>query len=258
MLYSNDDEYRQEVITLDEFKKNIVKKKVIICVIIILICFNIMILSVIFSINANKNTEVEETNIAIQNTITPKKDIYKHIQIAGHDIEKIKQKMVPQLPDNAQEKVTNIYYSDEKIAYLTFDDGPSRNVTPQILDILKEENVPATFFVLGSRVDLLPELVQREYNEGHYIANHGYSHEYSQIYASTDNVFGEYAQCENSIKNALGNPNYNSYLFRFPGGSSGGRYADLKNSAKSVLTTMRSDIYKLELFNRRCRRENHT
>ena len=52
---------------------------------------------------------------------------------------------------------------DEKNIYLTFDDGPSPNITPQVLKVLKQYDVPATFFVLGSRVELYPELV-KQYN----------------------------------------------------------------------------------------------
>ena len=63
---------------------------------------------------------------------------------------------------------------------MTFDDGPS-TVTPDILDILKQENIKASFFVLGSRVEAMPGMVKRIYEEGHYIANHGYSHTYSAI-----------------------------------------------------------------------------
>ena len=79
------------------------------------------------------------------------------------------------------ELVKGIYSSDEKNVYLTFDDGPSPNVTPQILKILGDYNVPATFFVLGSRAELYPELIRQEFEAGHYIANHGYTHVYSPI-----------------------------------------------------------------------------
>lgn len=103
------------------------------------------------------------------------------------------------------------------------------------MDILKENDVKATFFVLGARVDLYPETLKREFNEGHYIANHGYSHEYSRIYENRDTVFDEFNQCEVSIKNALGNQEYNSFLFRFPGGSRGGRYEKVKAEARQLL-----------------------
>lgn len=157
-----------------------------------------------------------------------------HMQIPEHNIEKLKDKFIPQPNENAQQIIKDIYTSDEKQVYLTFDDGPSKNVTPQILDILKENGVPATFFVLGARVELYPDILKRVYEEGHYLANHGYSHKYSQIYQSKDTTFEEYVQCENAIKAALGNPSFNTYLFRFPGGSSGGHYKDVKAEARQM------------------------
>lgn len=59
---------------------------------------------------------------------------------------------------------------------LTFDDGPDPEVTPQILDVLKKYNAPATFFCIGHKVEAHPEIVQRAYHEGHIIANHSYRH----------------------------------------------------------------------------------
>ena len=142
------------------------------------------------------------------------------------------------LPLNEQEleNFSNIYkHQDNKRVFLTFDDGPSTSVTPYILDLLAEQNIKATFFVLGSKVEANPDLVKREYDEGHYIANHGYSHKYSEMYSSTQNVLDEYNKTNDLIKNAIGNENYNSLVFRFPGGSSGGPYNDLKQEAKEVL-----------------------
>lgn len=133
------------------------------------------------------------------------------------------------------EKVNSIYKAEEKRAFLTFDDGPSRKVTIPILDLLKQENIKGNFFVLGSRVDLYPKIVKRAYEEGHYIANHGYSHEYSQIYESINSVLDEYNKTNQAVKNAIGNPLYNTNLFRFPGGSVGGKYNDLKAEAKLLL-----------------------
>ena len=133
------------------------------------------------------------------------------------------------------DKIKSIYHSDYKRVFLTFDDGPSKTVTPQILSILDQYNIKATFFVLGSRVELYPDIVKDAYNRGHYIANHGYSHKYENIYASIDNIISEYRDTENIIRNAIGIPNYNTNVFRFPGGSSGGKYNDIKKSAISVL-----------------------
>lgn len=128
----------------------------------------------------------------------------------------------------------NIYHSETKRAFLTFDDGPS-SVTPAILDILKQEKIKATFFVLGARVDAMPEMAKRIYEEGHYLANHGYSHTYSAIYSSPQAVLDEFNQCNDAVKNAIGVPEYNSHLFRFPGGLPGGKYVDIKNQAKELL-----------------------
>lgn len=133
------------------------------------------------------------------------------------------------------ERLKYIYKPQEKRVFLTFDDGPSKKVTTPILDLLKQENIKANFFVLGSRVDLYPSIVKRAYEEGHYIANHGYSHEYAQIYASPNSVLEEYNKTNQAIRNAIGNPGYNSNIFRFPGGSVGGKYHELKTEAKALL-----------------------
>ncbi|MGV2873407.1 polysaccharide deacetylase family protein [Colwellia sp. E150_009] len=64
----------------------------------------------------------------------------------------------------------------KKALFLTFDDGPVSGVTESLLDLLKEYNVKATFFVLGKCAEKEPALMYRLYNEGHTIANHSYSH----------------------------------------------------------------------------------
>ena len=104
-----------------------------------------------------------------------------------------------------------------------------------ILDTLKKENVKATFFVLGKMVEQKPDMVKRMYDEGHFIANHGYSHVYDSIYSSKEAVLDEFNKCNIAVQNAIGDEKYNSHLFRFPGGSSGGKYADLKLQAKEFL-----------------------
>ena len=71
----------------------------------------------------------------------------------------------------------------EKSVYLTFDDGPSDRVTPKILDVLKEENVTATFFIVGQNAKLRKYLLEREFAEGHTVAVHSYTHDYKKIYA---------------------------------------------------------------------------
>lgn len=186
--------------------------------------------------NGSENTSVVNTNSTVQpvNTennvplVTPKPSpTPKATTLSGGRL--------PKSDSTTQDKVTDIYYTEEKVCYLTFDDGPSSSVTPKILDILKQYNVPATFFVLGTSVENNPDLLKREYNEGHYIANHSYSHSYSSLYSDPENVIAEYEQTEALIKNALGIQEYNTCFFRFPGGSSGGPYDGEKSIAKQML-----------------------
>ena len=144
--------------------------------------------------------------------------------------------IVGTLTEEQIQAINHIYNSDEKRAFLTFDDGPSSSVTPKILDTLKEENVKATFFVLGTMVKSNPEILKRETKEGHYIANHGYSHIYKNIYKNETAPLEEYKKTNKLIQDALENPNYESNVFRFPGGSVGGYYDKIKKKAKKVFT----------------------
>lgn len=166
-------------------------------------------------------------------------NLVEQAKIADQEIAKQKEAerlaKLPQLTDEGKNNMANIYNSETKRVFLTFDDGPSKTVTPVILDVLKQENVKATFFLLGSRVDLNPDIVKREYDEGHYLASHGYSHMYSQLYSSPQSVLDEYNRCITSIRNAIGEPEYNPHLFRFPGGYWGGKYAKVKEQTLPLL-----------------------
>ncbi len=65
---------------------------------------------------------------------------------------------------------------DGKTVYLTFDDGPTEGVTPWVLDTLKQYNAKATFFCLGKKVEMHPDIYERILAEGHAVGNHSYSH----------------------------------------------------------------------------------
>lgn len=101
--------------------------------------------------------------------------------------------------------------------YLTFDDGPSLDITPKILDILKSKNVTATFFVVGFGESKIP-IIQRMLEEGHTIGLHGYSHDYSKIYTSIDAIMENFYKIENLVSEAT--DGYTSKIIRFPGGAS--------------------------------------
>ena len=148
---------------------------------------------------------------------------------------------------NMQETVANItseedlqllLKSDYKIAYLTFDDGPTQKMTPKILDILEKENVPATFFVVGKHVKEHPELVKRAYDSGHYIANHTFSHNNSKIYKSTENFINEIVNTDKEIASALELESYCSHVFRFPEGYMTNKYRKEKEKGLEALKEM--------------------
>lgn len=108
--------------------------------------------------------------------------------------------------------------NNKKIVYLTFDDGPSNEVTPQILKILDENEVKATFFVVGKMAEEHKDLLRLEFKAGHAIGNHTYSHNTGQIYRNIEFFKADVAKGDEAIKNILGE-DYKSDLFRFPGGS---------------------------------------
>ncbi|MZK51104.1 polysaccharide deacetylase family protein [Clostridium beijerinckii] len=105
---------------------------------------------------------------------------------------------------------------DKKIIYLTFDDGPSYKVTSNVLDILKENEVKATFFLIGSQIKDKEDVVKRIYNEGHSIGLHTYTHNFRKIYCNEDRFIQEMIFCRSEIQEVIGvAPN----IIRFPGGS---------------------------------------
>ena len=98
--------------------------------------------------------------------------------------------------------------------YLTFDDGPNDSYTPAILDVLKKYGVKATFFVTAKGSD---SLIKREFDEGHAVGIHTWTHEYGQIYASSEAFWSDFNKVQARIKRITGKE---TKIFRFPGGSS--------------------------------------
>ena len=112
----------------------------------------------------------------------------------------------------------------KKVVYLTFDDGPSTTNTPQVLDILDNYNVKATFFVLGSSIDKsekAKEVLKETVKRGHAIANHTYGHDYSYLYPNrvmnVDNILSDLEKSQNSMKAVLGK-DFSTRVIRLPGG----------------------------------------
>lgn len=104
----------------------------------------------------------------------------------------------------------------QKKVYLTFDDGPSSN-TDRILDILKENGIKATFFVVGKTDETSLKAYRRIVEEGHTLAMHSYSHKYSEIYESKESFIADLEKLQEHLYQVTGVwPRF----YRFPGGSS--------------------------------------
>ena len=144
-----------------------------------------------------------------------------------------------QVKDNSNNKSTitrNIKVREPlepNTIYLTFDDGPRDGTTDKILDILKEKDVKATFFVTSNGSD---DLIRRAYNEGHSLGIHTSSHRYDLIYASIDNYYNDLNIVENRIFNITGKK---TNLIRFPGGSSN---TISKKYSQGIMSTLTKDV----------------
>ena len=105
--------------------------------------------------------------------------------------------------------------SGPKIAYLTFDDGPTKN-TPLLLSTLKSLNVRATFFVVGVNCQKFPDAVRQEASAGHAVGIHSWTHQYSYIYASMTDFMQDFNRLRNYVTQQLGRE---PDICRFPGGT---------------------------------------
>ncbi len=124
-------------------------------------------------------------------------------------------------------EIPKIMENEKKIAYLTFDDGPSKN-TFEILDILKENNVKATFFIVGSSITKEGEIcLRRIKNEGHTIGIHTYSHLCNEIYCSVERYLNDFNMVYQQIHEITGE---RVNIYRFPWGSNNGYSKGIKDS----------------------------
>lgn len=105
-----------------------------------------------------------------------------------------------------------------KMAFLTFDDGPYPSTTPKILAILAQEKVHATFFDVGQQVELNPNLLKAEYEQGNAIGNHTYSHNMAEVYKGPEAFLSDVTKAETVIYNAIG---IRPQIIRAPGGTVG-------------------------------------
>ncbi|HEY5525382.1 MAG TPA: polysaccharide deacetylase family protein [Clostridium sp.] len=112
----------------------------------------------------------------------------------------------------------------KKVAYLTFDDGPSTSNTPAVLDVLNKYGIKATFFVIGKEIDSgedSKKILKRTIKEGNAIGNHTYGHNYSYLYPkrtiNANNFMADIEKTNETLKKVLGK-DFSTRAIRFPGG----------------------------------------
>lgn len=156
------------------------------------------------------------SKVEITNNININKEgtyevIYKVKDKSGNESKKVR-KVTVYTPKKCFSSVSN---GKPGVIYLTFDDGPSTKNTARLLDILKEENVKATFFLTDkTNTDYL---IKKMYDEGHTIGLHTASHNYKYIYSSTTNFIKDIEKIQEKVARITGEK---SSIIRFPGGSS--------------------------------------
>ena len=182
--------------------------------ILICILFIIIILLIIFS-NLIKNNNKVNSNFEGENLAIAESDTMV-IEVDDKKIKEEEEKQRIQEEQEKQEKLKQEEQTATGIIYLTFDDGPTLDSTPRILDILEKRNIKATFFVLHYG-DANEKFIKREQKDGHTIALHGYTHTYSEVYASADSCIENFRKIQTQVKNSTG---ITSNIIRFPGGSS--------------------------------------
>ena len=135
--------------------------------------------------------------------------------------------------------------SNDKIIYLTFDDGPTRDNTLAILDTLDQFGIKATFFVQGKNVDTYPDRIVATVERGHLVGCHSYSHQIGEIYSSISVFSSEIDLYEEKMKQAIGEDAFASIskVMRFPGGTTTNSMLSI-SEAKEYLAAAREKGYK--------------
>ncbi|NRR20088.1 exo-beta-N-acetylmuramidase NamZ domain-containing protein [Brevibacillus sp. MS2.2] len=145
-------------------------------------------------------------------------------------------------PEPATKPVPQTPKSSEKIAYLTFDDGPSP-VTPRVLDTLKTHQVKGTFFIVGREVAGHEAILKRIVAEGHAVGGHSYSHNYQLVYKNMESFFADVEKGSQMIEKVTG---VKPTVFRYPGGSTNTvslKYQDPKryNKQHTVMQAIKAE-----------------
>ena len=183
------------------------------------------------------NVTENQGNIQIENEVVNNTNVNETNNVENSNVLNEENNKNTEQQKNENNKKNKSSNSVNGVIFLTFDDGPSSNITPKVLDILKKEDVKATFFVLNySQAN--EHLIQRIVNEGHTIGIHGYSHEYSKIYKSKDAFLNNVYTLQEKIKKSTG---VTTMYMRFPGGSSN---TVSRHYKKGIMTELSKEMLK--------------
>lgn len=207
-----------------------VKRKgvLIVCVICLIITTCLLIINSISKIK--QGSIAKANNIPHVNLVkTAKNNDKKDKQDASIDKRENKIPIGTDMDSN----ISRLSIKGQKVAYLTFDDGPSSNVTPKILNILDNYDIKATFFVIGQMAEANKDVLIREKAEGETIGNHTFTHNYKYIYGSPKNLIDDFNKCSETIKDILGK-DYDIKYARFPGGSFGKKLETYRDATEKA------------------------
>lgn len=151
-------------------------------------------------------TQIFITRGTIESSNFKNSEIYKEV----------KSKTITKLISKTSKEVNKgLRASPQKIAYITIDDGPSK-YTNQILDILKENEIKATFFLIDGNMKKHPEEVKNLVTSGQSVGFHSVSHDKEVLYTSPENTLSEFETCKETFRSITGEE---SNLIRLPYGS---------------------------------------
>ncbi|MDR5587766.1 MULTISPECIES: polysaccharide deacetylase family protein [Clostridium] len=163
--------------------------------------------------NKSEGTPVEENKLDNSGYLTAEED--PNADSAAFVEKYLYEQSIGKMPEGA---------NGHKVAYLTFDDGPSESVTPEVLKVLKDKDAKATFFTLGKSInesDRTKELLKEIVKDGHAVASHTYSHDYHYLYpnriVSIENFMSDIEKNNETFRQVLGK-DFVTKTIRFPGG----------------------------------------
>jgi peptidoglycan/xylan/chitin deacetylase (PgdA/CDA1 family) len=200
--------------------------KLSVAILILLLLSGFVVYSYVDSNVSHLNEEIKKLNEELNNTNLDLVEAHENISTLieqneeNLDLHRIQVKEMQNYISDLEGRLNRLsgleVIPEQKTAYLTFDDGPG-GYSHEILDILAEYDVKATFFVNGRESEDSHDVYRRIVDDGHALGNHTYSHKYSYIYTGVDNFMADLYKLEDILYDITG---VRPRIIRFPGGTS--------------------------------------